>query len=111
MLSVPIIQEDCEGCIRKTHIAQQTFEENWTLFQINLPRVENVNITYDVMGNLRQNVNSNFKAFVALDDIEVKPGLCPTYGMDCFHYFPYCRVISLKKNYLSDLLILYWCFA
>ena len=104
---VPIIQEDCEGCIRKTHIAQQTFEENWTLFQINLPRVENVNITYDVMGNLRQNVNSNFKAFVALDDIEVKPGLCPTYGMDCFPY----RVISLTKNYVSDLLILYWCFA
>ena len=47
----------------------------WTLFQVNLPQVETVNVTYDIRG-----LNVTFYSYVVLDDITVKPGYCPYYG-------------------------------
>ncbi|XP_052249271.1 uncharacterized protein LOC127857034 [Dreissena polymorpha] len=72
------IYVDCAGCVRRSHVAQVTFEENWTLFQISLKEGDVVNVTYDVVGNVRDSTNI-VRPFIALDDISVKPGECPTY--------------------------------
>ncbi|KAL4217908.1 Enteropeptidase [Mactra antiquata] len=71
------IHVDCNNCVRETHIAQSTFKDHWTLFQLNLPRVPLVNLTYDVVGN--SGSEGFLRSFFALDDIYVKSGFCPEY--------------------------------
>ncbi|XP_052762576.1 uncharacterized protein LOC128205159 isoform X5 [Mya arenaria] len=82
------IYVDCIDCSRETFFAQPTFEEKWTLFQLSLPQREVVNITYDVIGNVRENVDY-FHAFIAMDDIHVNPGPCPAYK--CPENYTKCR--------------------
>ena len=71
------LQVDCVGCNRRTHIAQPTYGD-WTLFQIELPYVDVINITYDVAGGL--NADSSQQTFVVMDDLAVRFGECPFYG-------------------------------
>lgn len=71
------IYVDCRGCVQEQYIAKPTFENNWTLFQFNLPVVDVVNITYVVEGNERS--EGFFRSYIALDDIVVKAGSCPKY--------------------------------
>ncbi|XP_045181242.2 uncharacterized protein LOC123540352 isoform X3 [Mercenaria mercenaria] len=71
------IHVTCQGCTLKTYMAQSTFEDKWTLFQIDLPTANIVNITYDVEGT--QKSAGFVRSYIALDDIVVKPGVCPEY--------------------------------
>ena len=77
------LQVACQGCELKTYMAQSTFYDKWTLFQVDLPVADIVNVTYDVEGTQRSEDHTSYK-YLALDDIVVKPGVCPTYGKKCF---------------------------
>ena len=61
---------------RETYRAQSTFYNDWVLFQVTLPVVDVVNVTYDVIAD----DVSIFYSFIALDDIVIMPGTCPEYG-------------------------------
>ena len=71
------LQIECDGCTKKTHIAQSTFGD-WTLFQIDLPNYDVINVTYDVVGG--PNADSFADTFVTMDDLSVMPGACQAYS-------------------------------
>ena len=70
------------------------------LYQVDLPTAETIDVTYDVVGASQS--DSFTRPYIALDDLAVKPGVCPTYSKSKkflttleFNIYTYCR---LSKN-------------
>ncbi|XP_060565192.1 uncharacterized protein LOC132724366 isoform X3 [Ruditapes philippinarum] len=90
----------CQTCEMRTYMAQSTFDDRWTLFQVDLPVADTVNITYDVEGT--QISEGSFRSFLALDDIAVKPGVCPDYI--CSSSYTKCKTYDrcIPRSALCD---------